>query len=101
MEKDVLRKLHDAISKVLLPETQGSAYRDALAEVDSIVSSNDLTSEELEKLGMNSSKWLRFKELVEQAAKCKKNPPHSVLKDRGLEDVLTVIKANIEKIIDV
>ena len=49
MEKDVLRKLHDAISKVFLPETQGSAYRDALAEVDSIVSSNDLTSEELER----------------------------------------------------
>ena len=97
MEKDVLRNLHDAITKVLSQKTQGSAYRDALAEVDSIVSSNDLPSEELVKLGMNSSKWLRFKELVEQAAKCNKKTPHSVLKNRGLEDVLTEIKANIEK----
>lgn len=99
MNTDILKKLYDAVCKVLSPETKMVAFNDALKELDSILSSSEISSETLNSLGMDSSDWLRIKEIACFDHVYHKMPSHSLLSRYGIKENLMRMKTNLEKII--
>lgn len=99
METDILKKLYDAVNRVLSPDTKGVLFREALEEFDSIVSSDEISSETLKKLGFNGFNWLRTQELKDSVARQKKNVPRTVLSNNGIEEKMEHLKAKLEEIL--
>lgn len=99
MNTDILKKLYDAVCKVLSPETKMVAFNDALKDLDSILSSSEISSETLNSLGMDSSDWLRIKEIACFDHVYHKMPSHSLLSRYGIKEKLMRMKTNLEKII--